>query len=134
MKKFSKPGLAKRLDDAVVARILVYPWPGNVRELENLIHSLIIMSPETEVAVKDLPIWLGEKKSIESQATSIPKSVAMPGEFSQVIPLKVFVQKAEKDYVTSVLTLKQGDKTRTAQILGISRTSLYEKLKGVPLN
>lgn len=134
MKKFSKPGLTKRLDDAVVGRILDYSWPGNVRELENLIHSLIIMSPETEITLKDLPVWLSEKKSTESQTTLVPKSVAMPTEFSQVLPLKIFVQKAEQDYVASVLTMKQGDKTRTAKILGISRTSLYEKLKGVTLN
>ena len=52
----------------------------------------------------------------------------------QVVPLKRYIQKIERRYIGKVLQEMHGDKSKTALALGISRTSLYEKIKGEMLN
>jgi len=87
-----------------------YPWPGNVRELENTIHRLLIMTDHPEIDVPDLP---------ESMRFSIQQEKG----FNK--PLK----DVEIEYIKNVLASVDGNKTRAAQILGIDRKTLRNKLK-----
>jgi transcriptional regulator with PAS, ATPase and Fis domain len=87
-----------------------YHWPGNVRELENVIQRLVVMVEDDTIDVKDLPSLM---------RFSIPNHKGLDRTLEQV----------ERDYICKVLASVDGNKTRAAQILGIDRKTLREKIK-----
>jgi two-component system response regulator HydG len=87
-----------------------YHWPGNVRELENVVQRLVVMTDGTLIEVPDLP--------------SLMRFSALRGEgFNRTLA------EVEAEYVRNVLASVEGNKTRAAEILGIDRKTLREKLK-----
>ncbi len=87
-----------------------YYWPGNVRELENLIQSLVVMKEGLIIDTHDLP--------------SLMRFSAMrENGFNRTLA------QVERDYIINVLTVANGNKTKAARILGITRKTLREKLK-----
>jgi DNA-binding NtrC family response regulator len=89
-----------------------YPWPGNVRELENLIQRLIVMIDAAVIDVQDLPSPMRFTASRENR-------------------LNRTLAEVEKEYIKNVLASVAGNKTRAAEILGIDRKTLREKLKNI---
>ena len=94
-----------------------YPWPGNVRELENAVQRAIALAgPKSELAQEDLlpvdPRWRG---AVEVQ--------------DEVRPLREVMRGAEIAHVKRALEATGGHRTQTAELLGISRKVLWEKLK-----
>jgi len=87
-----------------------YDWPGNVRELENIIQRLIIMTESDSIDIPDLP--------------SLMRFSALRG----VSPNRTLAE-VEASHIRSVLATVDGNKTRAAEILGITRKTLREKLK-----
>ena len=87
-----------------------YHWPGNVRELQNVIQSLIIMTEENIIDVPDLPPILRFSALREKGITRTLAEV-------------------ETEYIHNVLTSVDGNKTKAAEILGIDRKTLREKIK-----
>lgn len=111
--KFSKDMGKKtlRIPVRVMEALEVYLWPGNVRELENFIHRLVIMK-DTAVDMDDLP------------STMKMNSPERPGESTLQTLAEV-----EKQYILRVLEGAGQNKTKAAEILGIDRKTLREKLK-----
>ncbi len=109
--QYSKPlsGLTRRAQ-AALAR---YPWPGNVRELENVIGHACMMTEADVIDVRDLP------ERICNQ-THAPKS----GEDSLLS-----MDQLQRMHAQRVLEQVGGNKARAAQVLGISRTHLYQLLR-----
>ncbi|UCC72581.1 MAG: sigma-54-dependent Fis family transcriptional regulator [Gemmatimonadota bacterium] len=101
---------APRFSDSVLEVLRRYHWPGNVRELENVIHRLVVMSEGESVDVPDLPSVM---------RFSVPRRVSRLCSLAEV----------ESEHVRSVLEAVGGNKTRAAEILGIDRKTLREKLK-----
>ena len=87
-----------------------YQWPGNVRELQNLIHRLVIMADDNTIDTPDLP---------ESFRYSASRTQGLNRRLAEV----------EKDYITDVLAANKNNISQAAQILGIDRKTLREKLK-----
>ena len=87
-----------------------YSWPGNVRELENIVHRLVVMCEGDRIDVPDLPALM--RFSIHRQP-DLTRSLA----------------EVEADYIGKVLASVGGNRTRAAEILGIDRKTLREKLK-----
>lgn len=130
LKKFGKG--EKSISEPAMARLMDYEWPGNVRELENMVHSLVIMSPDKLISENDLPQWITKKDPVEADGMVLDELLG--DEDRDLVPLKHFVNQVERKYIRRVLVKKNGDKTQTAVALGISRTSLYEKMKGDFIN
>lgn len=86
-----------------------YAWPGNIRELENVVQRAVIMS-DGQITAKHLP-----------------EQVKFQIDFPEQ-PLKPLRQ-MEKEYIEKVLVATGNNKTKAAQILGIDRKTLREKLK-----
>ncbi|MBY0375070.1 MAG: sigma-54 dependent transcriptional regulator [Bryobacteraceae bacterium] len=91
-----------------------YSWPGNVRELENAIGYAAMMTDSNKIDVPDLPESL--------------HSGAVPEEPATASYPMVTVREMEKLHARRVLELVGGDKVRAAQVLGVSRATLYRLL------
>ena len=89
-----------------------YPWPGNVRELENLVQRLLVITDEDRIRMADLPAAM--------------RYAYRPG----TNPLRPLAE-VEREHLQTVLTASGGNKTRAAEILGIDRKTLREKLKRI---
>ncbi len=106
--EFSRP--KPRFTDEALKVLKDYHWPGNVRELQNVIQSLIIMSETELIDVPDLP-------SIMRFSTLREKGKMRT------------LEEVEYEYIRNVLSGVNGNKTQAANILGIDRKTLREKLK-----
>jgi len=112
-------------DDAL-AVLQQWPWPGNIRELENLMERVIVFADGPMLTAKDLPEPV---RGGSPQATG----GAEPGTTPSVGALKDIVRqetaKVEKDLIVKALEETQGNVTRAAKLLQISRKSLQTKMK-----
>jgi two-component system, NtrC family, response regulator HydG len=106
---------ALRLSPEVAKRLMEYRWPGNVRELENCIARGVAFARFDELTVDDLPEKI---RSYDSERFIVSANDEM--EIVTLVEL-------ERRYVRRVLTLFNGNKSRTAQALGIDRRTLYRK-------
>ena len=97
-----------------------FHWPGNVRELRNVIERAVIICPRPLIGVEDLP------PSIVSPSRS---SVASGSSSDVSIPVGTTVERAERDLILKTLESTGHNKTRAAEILGISLKTLHNKLK-----
>ncbi len=112
-------------DDAL-AVLQAWPWPGNIRELENLMERVIVFADGPMLTAKDLPEPV---RGGSAQAAT----GAEPGATPAVGALKDIVRqetaKVEKDLIVKALEETQGNVTRAAKLLQISRKSLQTKMK-----
>ena len=99
-------------DSHARAAIYKYDWPGNIRELQHCIESAVVMANSNEITVKDLPPAV-------SKAT---------GESTISIPVGITLDEAEKIIIRQNLASNKGNKSKTADILGIGRKTLHRKL------
>jgi DNA-binding NtrC family response regulator len=89
-----------------------YPWPGNVRELRNCIESAVVLCKGTVISVDDLPPYLSA--SSEKEYIKLHTGISLAD--------------AEKQIITFTLNSCGGNKSRTAEVLGIGRKTLHRKL------
>jgi two-component system response regulator FlrC len=97
--------------------LLAYHWPGNVRELQNVIHRTAIFSEGNEIDADDIEFKSYSLTTTSSSDTEI-KTVA----------------EMEKDLILRTLEKTQDNKTKAAEILGISSRTLRNKLKEYSLD
>ncbi|MDL2207851.1 sigma-54 dependent transcriptional regulator [Desulfovibrio sp. OttesenSCG-928-F20] len=124
-----------------VQRVMeAYPWPGNVRELENLAERLSILCDGDSVTLEDLPrkilAQVGDVAELpppkERQSGAPRTGFAWPTIADlreRDLGLKEFLDTAEEKLLLEALSLAGGIKNQAAEILGIKRTTLIEKLK-----
>ncbi|WP_419787585.1 sigma-54 interaction domain-containing protein [Pseudodesulfovibrio sp.] len=126
------------LSDKAKEMLLTYSWPGNVRELENFMERLSILCDGTEVLPEDLPgkIFedIGEKPltRVEDVAPPRPAGFVWPtlkDMDDQKVKLKDFMEAIEGRLLDEALQLADGVKNKAAELVGIKRTTLIEKLK-----
>jgi transcriptional regulator with GAF, ATPase, and Fis domain len=124
------------IDSRARELLLRYSWPGNVRELENFMERMSILCDSQTVTPEDLPEKiLGECREAAQEA---PGTAAQPAAFSWPqlkdiqdldLNLKDFLDAVEVSLLNEALEQSQGIKNKAAEILGIKRTTLIEKLK-----
>ena len=107
-RELDKPPI-KFADDALEA-FKNYYWPGNVRELENVIQGLVVMNDGDVIHASDLPALMRY-------------SAASHKEINRTL------DNVEREHIRNVLASVNGNKTKAAEILGIDRKTLREKLK-----
>jgi DNA-binding NtrC family response regulator len=104
-----------KISDAAMKPLTHHDYPGNVRELMNVINSAVIIESTNEIRKKSLPNYFLES------ATSLDEG------FTD-LPLKSMAD-VEKDHIRKILGYTDGNKTKAAQVLGISRIGLLSKVK-----
>ncbi len=103
----------KGFDKASKAAMIKYTWPGNIRELKNAVESAVVMCTGDEIKMEDLP------RALRSQSE----------EKVITIPIGITMDEAEKIIIQENLAANKGNKSRTADILGIGRKTLHRKLE-----
>jgi transcriptional regulator with PAS, ATPase and Fis domain len=99
-------------ENEVIQIFRSYSWPGNLRELENVINASTYLSNESWISLQSLPSYMkvGNLYDVGSKT------------------LKEILEETEKSVLTQSLQTHQHDKRKVAETLGISKSSLYEKL------
>ena len=110
-----KRGIAMRLTPEAMELLVAYDYPGNVRELRNIIERASVLAPEAVIGMGDLPADLGGNDETTTPGDSLL--------------LAEVVARAEKQAILRVLTKTGGAKSLAAEMLGISRKNLWEKMK-----
>ena len=101
--------------------ILNHDWKGNVRELRNLIERIAILQPDTKDKVSNIV-----KESLKNDSY-----IEKVNENSLSVPLKEAREKFEKEYLTMQLKKFNGNISKTANFVGMERSALHRKLKGL---
>lgn len=120
-----REGQTKSVTDATLAALRKYPWPGNVRELRNVLHSAYVLA-DKQITPDCLPPEITMGAVGEAAAGAIPAPAGDPDVIS--IPVGTPLAEAEKSLVLATLAKLGGNKTRTAEKLGISLKTLYARL------
>jgi DNA-binding NtrC family response regulator len=89
--------------------MLEYSWPGNVRELENAVERAMVIGKGPEITIEDLPLHINTTEKSNSG--------------------KVKLSDLEKDHILRMLEETGGNVTKAANLLGIDRVTLYNKMK-----
>ena len=101
--------------------LINYSWPGNVRELRNLIERIGILSPNNEEKISS--IIKESLKTTEEENFKVENSLS--------VPLKEARENFEKEYLTTQLKKFGGNISKTAKFVGMERSALHRKLKGL---
>lgn len=107
-----------RVTEAAIDALRRYSWPGNVRELQNLAQRLVIFADAGVIDTVDLPTVMRYTTSPAS-----PQPGIIPGAPHRTL------REVELEYIRAVLESVGGNKTKAAEILGIDRKSLRERIK-----
>jgi len=94
--------------------LLAYDWPGNVRELRNAIEQMVVLARAERLTVRDMPA------AIRGSADLTKINVVRAG---------MTVEEAERQLIVQALKETNGNRTKAAQKIGISRRTLHRKLK-----
>jgi len=108
----------KNISPEALEILMQYDYPGNVRELENIIERTLAMCREREIQPYHLPSEFECKR--RKPGTHLRQ---------EPLPATPTLQEHEREYILSVLSQVDGNKTKAAKILGIDRVSLWRKLK-----
>jgi two-component system response regulator AtoC len=111
------------ISSKVMEQFMTYPWPGNVRELENVIERAILLAPGNTLEMSDLPSTLtGNQNTSYNLATE------------DISSIKVASRILEKGLIERALEKTNGNRTKAAKILEISRPILISKIKEYQLD
>jgi two-component system, NtrC family, response regulator AtoC len=113
---------AVTVSQEAMRRLMAYHWPGNVRQLENAIERAVAFSAgRAQIDVLDLPAEVQQARE-----TVLTTTIALP---EDGIDLPALVAGIERELIERSLERTGGNKGRAAQLLGLKRTTLVEKLK-----
>lgn len=102
----------ENIDPKARQALYAYDWPGNVRQLRNCIESAVVMTTGTVITLDELPPSIREMDEVP--AITIPVGATMAD--------------AEREIIMQTLAAQNGNKSKTAEILGIGRKTLHRKL------
>jgi DNA-binding NtrC family response regulator len=130
------PGSDIRVSSAAMKALMQYDWPGNVRELENCVERAVALGNGQVIDSSDLP------PSIAADSQSVPASGMAGDEVPEILtslaaqsesspaPLSTTdLEDIERATIQRVFEQVKGDKAMAGRMLGISRATLYRKLK-----
>ena len=116
------------LSPAVEAALMRHAWPGNVRELRNVLERAVILAGEGTIEPKHLPAFLQGRPAVVPGHTAAAETPSVEDDAVR-FSIGTTVEEAEKGLILRTLEHTRNNKTRAAEILGISLKTLHNKLK-----
>ncbi|QDU67434.1 sigma-54 dependent transcriptional regulator [Engelhardtia mirabilis] len=116
--EFGKP--AERIDPSTLRALAAHSWPGNVRELEHAIQRAVLLSTGPEVTEDCLPPLLRQ-----AEPASPPEGAGDP----PLGPLKTMLEVPERRFIRLALEACGGNRNETAGLLGVTRSTLFNKMR-----
>ena len=110
-------------DPQTLALMKAYGWPGNIRELENMVERMVIVKGSGTLMPTDLP------PSIRAPRQTTPHGSPIPELPENGADLKTILEAVEDRMIGEALIRTGGNKNRAAELLGLNRTTLVEKLR-----
>jgi DNA-binding NtrC family response regulator len=124
------------ISPSVAEALQRHQWPGNVRELRNVLERAVILAGEGTIEMRNLPAFLQNQSvtlaaGTAAPAPAAPAAPAPPANDDNRVSFQVgtTVEEAEKGLILRTLEHTRNNKTRAAEILGISLKTLHNKLK-----
>jgi two-component system, NtrC family, response regulator AtoC len=111
-------GRRKSISPEVMGTLQAYEWPGNVRELRNALYTAFLLSEGPELEAASVP----DEVSGASRPDLEPSAIAI------LIPVRTSIREAERRLILMTLEHMEGRKDRTAEALGVSIKTLYNRL------
>lgn len=126
IKKFNQSSerKIKGIGKETLELFMAYAWPGNVRELENVIESIFALGKSDTITKEDLPLKILKEAPREAANKKEPAPSPLADE-DHLSSLK----EVEREAILKALSASDGNKSKAAEILGISRKTLYKKLE-----
>jgi DNA-binding NtrC family response regulator len=118
LRRFAPPGKEPSITFRAWMSLCKYPFPGNVREFANAIERAVVLSRAGEIDLEHLPL------DISGRVATVGRVAG--GEFQ---PLAVAAREFEREHILRALELAAGKRARAADLLGISRKNLWEKMR-----
>jgi DNA-binding NtrC family response regulator len=118
LRKLTKPGKSTpRVSPAAWIALAEYPFPGNVRQLGHAVEHAMVLAGGADLEVHHLPREIARAGEISRATAPVPR------------PLGTALKEFEREYLHRALAQAEGKRTLAAEILGISRKNLWEKLR-----
>jgi two-component system, NtrC family, response regulator AtoC len=117
-----RPRRNKTLEADAIESLKSHSWPGNVRELRRVVEQMALHSPLPFIRKEDAARWLPNAARLASPSTQAPEADLSRG-------INTLLAEFEADLIRQALAQEQNDVDKTALLLGISRSSLYKKIK-----
>jgi DNA-binding NtrC family response regulator len=111
------------MDVSFVERLMQYDWPGNVRELRNTLERAVVLAGSGLLQLSHLPPNFGQ------QSEAAAETVVRANSDQVLLDVGTTVSAAEEQLITKTLAATNNNKTRAAEVLGISLKTLHNKLK-----
>lgn len=107
-----------KVSDQTIDSLTAYSWPGNIRELKNVVERAVLLASGETIRPKDLHLRSSDKVPAASDGSSLT------------------LKELQKSHIQKALSSEQGNIARAAVRLGMTRSSLYNKIKtfGIPLH
>jgi len=122
------PPEADVAEPAVFAALAAHHWPGNIRELANVVEHALVLCDALPLSVDHLPARLGAARPRLAETAAAPRP-PLAGVPTPALPTKpVSLRELETQAILEGLERNRGNKARTAEELGISLKTLYNKL------
>jgi DNA-binding NtrC family response regulator len=120
LKEFSEQngGTVTGIDKKALKALEDYSWPGNVRQLRNIIEKMVVLAAGEKLTIDDIP------EEITGPATG----TVMPASASTVAAGGSTLAESEKAQILAAIAAHNGNKSRAAEALGISRRTMHRKL------
>jgi DNA-binding NtrC family response regulator len=115
------------LAPAARAALLAHPWPGNVRELENCLHRAVLLAEGSEIGPEALELLAPRAPAAAVPASPQAASAPQVGRVTALVGRRV--EEVERELILETLAHCLGNRTRAAEILGISIRTLRNKLQ-----
>ncbi|WP_407276021.1 sigma-54-dependent transcriptional regulator [Halothiobacillus sp. DCM-1] len=116
--RYNRP--AERFSPACMQRIIAYAWPGNVRELKNMIERAVALSSGPELRLDQ------EAETTPPWATALVRPMSGAEAIDADFPT---LDQLERRYIEKLLKTYDGNREKTAQTLGINKSTLWRKLQ-----
>ena len=107
------------INPEVLSLFDAYTWPGNIRELEGVIGRAVLLAEDVRTPQADVLALADETTAANSNAAE---------RFALPFPIGTTLQEIEKSAILATLARENGNRSKTAAVLGISRVTLYTKL------